>query len=302
MKKLAFTATITLLLSLFTFAQTTRAQGAAQNGAQPENAQLTGHNGFLWGAAYETVFDRIKTLAATGEANPPLEIIFEDPQKEIRIQRGGVIYRYLFYLEPQELTQRRMPASGGANQASNQTQAQPEMAEPEIGEPEMETEQQTPENGSNELSMEDIFAEMEADSNPTETPAETAPQPLAETPAPPASQTQEEQAGQQQAEAPRSKFFFMESTFPYLPSEQLYEKLAAKYGNRTAGVVNPQERGAYIWHLEQGYLIQWIDPYKQGKYTRSIYYISYEISEQIRSDYKEYMTLQEIKILDKFLP
>ncbi len=107
--------------------------------------------------------------------------------------------------------------------------------------------------------------------------------------------------GQQTVAAPR--FFFVESIFPLVASEDLYKKLSEKYGNRTNTSINEKEpRGAYIWDLPDGLLVQWLESYEKKPYTRNLYYISKQIRDEIRKDMQDYNYQREIKILDSILP
>lgn len=102
-------------------------------------------------------------------------------------------------------------------------------------------------------------------------------------------------------EAP-ARLFFVSSEFDLVPAEALYEKLQQKYGNRTASTLNKKMRGTYSWSAEQGYLVQWIEPYQNKPYTRNLYYISKEIREEIRKDYEAFMSYRELKALENILP
>jgi len=98
------------------------------------------------------------------------------------------------------------------------------------------------------------------------------------------------------------RLFLVESTFSYVPAEELYNKIAEKYGKRNAGKLDDKtNRGYYVWNLDRGYIIQWIDPYKKMPFTRSIYYVSKEIVEEIRADFPRYQMTKELKILNDIL-
>ncbi|RME92891.1 MAG: hypothetical protein D6767_02210 [Candidatus Hydrogenedentota bacterium] len=99
-----------------------------------------------------------------------------------------------------------------------------------------------------------------------------------------------------------ARFFFVSSEFDLVPAEMLYEKLKQKYGNRTGSTLDKNQRGAYIWEGEKGFLLQWLEPYQQKPYTRKLYYISKEIREQIKKDYEAYMSYRELKAIDSLLP
>jgi hypothetical protein len=98
-----------------------------------------------------------------------------------------------------------------------------------------------------------------------------------------------------------AKFFFVESIFPLLKAEELYNKLAEKYGQRTGSTVGENLRGAYTWEKEEGFLVQWVEPYAKGGYTRSLYYLSRKIRDEIKSDLQAWQFVREIKALESLL-
>ncbi len=298
-----------LLASTFAFSQTRQNNNGAENS---ENQQLSGHDGFLWGSSYETVRERLKTLAESGETDPPLDIIYDDPQKEIRISRGGVVYRYVFYAEPEELAQRRNEKMAKAQNPPPPVEAAP--PEPETAKDTAEEQALDPElpADTDAYSDEAIFAAFEEDmAQAGQNGQETTVKPPVADPVD-AKENQGVQNNQNMGGSKTKKsestmqaqarFFFLESTFPYLPAEELYQKISAKYGSRTGNTVNKEKRGAYIWELDNGYLIQWVDPFEQGMYTRSIYYLSQDMAAQIGKDYQEFMYLRELNTIEKILP
>lgn len=98
-----------------------------------------------------------------------------------------------------------------------------------------------------------------------------------------------------------AKFFFVESVFPLLKSEELYTKLTEKYGQRTGSSVGETMRGAYTWEKEEGFMVQWVEPYAKGGYTRSLYYLSRKIRDEIKSDLQAWQFVREIKALENLL-
>jgi len=98
-----------------------------------------------------------------------------------------------------------------------------------------------------------------------------------------------------------AKFFFVESIFPLLKAEELYTKLTEKYGQRTGSSVGETNRGAYTWEKEEGFLVQWVEPYAKSGYTRSLYYLSRKIRDEIKSDLQAWQFVREIKALENLL-
>ena len=177
---------------------------------------LPGFDGVNWGTDFNAVKERFKEISSSGQAKDPLEIVNESKDRELLVNRGGIFYRYAFYMKP------------------------------------------------------DILKEKAAEGE------------------------------EQQAE--QGKLFLMQSNFPPMPTEDLYKKLNAKYGARTSSTVNAQMQGAYVWDLADGFLIQWVEPYQQKAYTRSLIYISKNLREEMQKDLNKYQYNRELKSLDKVLP
>lgn len=98
------------------------------------------------------------------------------------------------------------------------------------------------------------------------------------------------------------RLFLVESTFEYVPAEELYKKLSEKYGQRNGGKIDDKtNRGYYLWNLNGGFLIQWIDPYKKKPFSRSIYYLSKEIVDEIRADFPKFQYTRELNTLMKII-
>lgn len=98
-----------------------------------------------------------------------------------------------------------------------------------------------------------------------------------------------------------AKFFFVESVFPLLKSDELYTRLTEKYGQRTGSSVGETNRGAYTWEKEEGFMVQWVEPYAKGGYTRSLYYLSRKIRDEIKGDLQAWQFVREIKALENLL-
>lgn len=124
---------------------------------------------------------------------------------------------------------------------------------------------------------------------PAQKPIESMPKPEAGKPA--------EKPATDDATAGTAKFFFVESIFPLLKSEELYTTLSAKYGQRTGSSVGETMRGAHSWEKEEGFMVQWVEPYAKQGYTRSLYYISRKIRDEIKGDLQAWQFVREIDLL-----
>jgi hypothetical protein len=186
-------------------------------------AKIEGFDGAAWGITYKEMKDRFRVMASNANATDNVEIISDNPDREILIRRREIYYRYVFYKKPAQKPIESMP-------------------KPETGKP----------------------------------PADD-------------------------ATAGTAKFFFVESVFPLLKSEELYATLSAKYGQRTGSSVGETMRGAHTWEKEEGFMVQWVEPYAKQGYTRSLYYISRKIRDEIKADLQAWQFVREIKALDSLL-
>ena len=105
----------------------------------------------------------------------------------------------------------------------------------------------------------------------------------------------------EEKKANESRFFFVESKFAMMPSEPLYKKLAEAYGARTNSTVNEDMNGAYVWSLDNGLMVQWVEAYNDKMYSRSIYYVSKKIQKEISKDLKQYQFSDQIKALQNLI-
>ena len=98
-----------------------------------------------------------------------------------------------------------------------------------------------------------------------------------------------------------ARFFFVESSFPMVPTDMLLNKLNLRYGKYTNSGAD-KTQGFYLWDIQNGYLIQWVESYEGRPYSRNIYYISKDIRKEIMTDLKDYQQYKELKALDKIIP
>lgn len=176
---------------------------------------LDGFDGTAWGSLYKDVKEKMRTLSSTSNPDDQVEIISDNPDREILINRKDIWYRYVFYKRPDNLPARK-------------------------------------------------------DANGQEIKKEAA-------------------------------FFYAESLFPPVATEDLYKRLAEKYGQRTNSTLNKKNSGAYIWDLEGGYLVQWIQPYKNKPYTRNLVYVSKKFKDEIIADMQDFQYEKEVKAVQNLL-
>lgn len=111
-----------------------------------------------------------------------------------------------------------------------------------------------------------------------------------------------------------SREYLVENSFGIIKQEEV---VVVKKEKKAEGDDEPEEvevdkteeankiPAAYIWNLSNdsdgkkdgGYIIQWNEPYQKKLYTKRMDYFSAELSSIINSDYKEYFSARETKII-----
>lgn len=241
LQKKWFNVNIQALLLIFAFAtsglwsqnQPPQTQPANQTNEQRNRPSgVDGFDGNPWGATYKELKEKFVALASTNDVKDRLEIVADSPGREIVISRKGIIYRYVFYLKPQDA------ARATAKKEITRNEADPNDVE-----------------------------NKEEDIRNT------------------------------------ARFFFIESLFPLVKSNDLYDKLAEKYGERTSSTLKEDDnRGADVWQKANGFLVQWIEPYEKNAYTRNLYYISKAIKKEIEVDMQDFLYQKEIAAVNNLLP
>ena len=191
------------------------------------DAPSPGLNGFIginWGTQYQDVKEKFRVLESSQDVTDPINILADTPGESLLIERGGIRYKFLFYLKKEP----------------------------------------TMDDNSNILNQKN-------DENKTMDMKKMA------------------------------RFFFVSSELPFVPSETLYEKIKGKYGKHTSTTAN-KKRGAYIWDINNGAVIQWVESYKKQAYSRSIYYASKVIRAEIMQDLEAYQNYKELKAIENLIP
>ncbi len=203
--------------------------------AQENTDNIPGN--IAWNDLYSDVKERFRVLASNPDIKDPVEIILDEPEKEILVRRKGIYYRYLFYQKP-------------------------------ISEEDVQQQDQQGQNATTDENQEQVQANKTTDISK------------------------------------QARLFFIETSFLFVQSEKLYEKLKMKYGSHTNehGDIKKQKSGAYIWDSEKSYLVQWIEPYQEKSFTRKIYNISKDIRKEIMEDLESFQYRQEIETINNILP
>lgn len=89
---------------------------------------------------------------------------------------------------------------------------------------------------------------------------------------------------------------------PFIDSQMINDKLTRNYGRRTKSTVDEKtKRGVDIWEKEGGFIFQWYEPYKEKPYTRTIDYLSKEMSARIMNEFEDYFDASEKELLRKLI-
>lgn len=101
-------------------------------------------------------------------------------------------------------------------------------------------------------------------------------------------------------DATEGVLFQVKTVLPFIDAAAVSKKIEAAYGPRTRSTVKPGEfRGADVWELEGGFIIQWYEPYNQRPFTRTIDTISDELARRILKERADYFTAEEQILLKK---
>ena len=88
---------------------------------------------------------------------------------------------------------------------------------------------------------------------------------------------------------------------PFILSESIKARLENSYGSSTKSTVDKNKMGADIWELNGGYIFQWYEPYNKKAFTRTVDYLSAEMSRTIMLEYKDYFDAKEKKLLQELI-
>lgn len=211
-----------------------------------------------WGTSFQTVRDKFESLARNPESKENIQILNEIKNKLLVVKRNNVVYIYRFYKEPKEVTEVK----------GNQQQTQDHKA------------------ASGLFSVGVVFSPVESSR---------------------AKNTIKQKYGNP------SREYLVENTFGVVQEKETVVKVQKKAEDSEETVVQEEEKedvsnkipAALIWNLtsesdgkvDGGYIIQWNEPYQKKLYTKRMDYFSAELSRIINSDYREYFSNRETKII-----
>lgn len=214
-----------------------------------------------WGTPFQTVRDKFESLARNPNTTENIQILNEVRNKLLVVKRNNVLYIYRFYKEPKEVTEVKV--------TQNESQKQDHKA------------------ASGLFSVGVVFSPVESTR---------------------AKNTIKEKYGNP------SREYLVENHFGIVLEKEVPVKKVkkAENGEEEYEIVEPEQSdvsnkipAALIWNLtsesegkvDGGYIIQWNEPYQKKLYTKRMDYFSAELSRIINSDYKEYFSNRETKII-----
>ncbi|MCX7997465.1 MAG: hypothetical protein N3A69_00750 [Leptospiraceae bacterium] len=211
-----------------------------------------------WGTPFQIVRDKYESLARNPNSKENIQILNEVKNKLLIVKRNNVMYIYRFYKEPKEVSE--VKVSQG------------------------ETQKQDHKAASGLFSVGVVFSPVESTR---------------------AKNTLKEKYGNP------SREYLVENNFGVVLEKEVVVKTEKKAEDGEE--VQEEEKvetsnkipAALIWNLtnetegkvDGGYIIQWNEPYQKKLYTKRMDYFSAELSKIINSDYKEYFSNRETKII-----
>ncbi len=112
----------------------------------------------------------------------------------------------------------------------------------------------------------------------------------------------EHQLKKDEWDAREGVLFHVKVTPSFIASGLIEKKLSDLYGPKTRSTVDKKnQRGAIVWVLPAGLIFQWVEPYRHEPYTRTIDYMSKELTERILKEFEDFFDAPEKKILQEII-
>jgi hypothetical protein len=101
-------------------------------------------------------------------------------------------------------------------------------------------------------------------------------------------------------EAAEAVLYHVKVVIPFIDATMIKQRLEAAHGKNSSSTVDEKSMmGADVWELRGGFIFQWYEPYQKKAFTRTIDYLSAEMSQQIMKEYEDYFDAREKLILQK---
>jgi len=107
---------------------------------------------------------------------------------------------------------------------------------------------------------------------------------------------------QQEYDQTEAQLYHVNVNFALIKADLIRAKIEEKHGAKTKSTVDDKlMEGAEIWELTGGVVLQWVEPYRKMKFTRSVDFLSDDMAKQILKEYEDYFDAKEKWILKNIL-
>jgi hypothetical protein len=104
----------------------------------------------------------------------------------------------------------------------------------------------------------------------------------------------------QEKEAEEGMLYSVKVTMPFIEYPLVKKKIEAANGNANRSTVDKTMSGVDIWEIPGSMIFQWVEPYNGKPFTRTVDYMSTEMTKQILKEFEDYFDAKE-KFILKFL-
>ncbi len=105
----------------------------------------------------------------------------------------------------------------------------------------------------------------------------------------------------EQHEQEEALLFHVRLRTAFIRSELLKEKMEQIYGASSSSSVNDKGYGVNSWRTGRGMIFLWYEPYQGEAFTRTIDYMSVELTEKIMAEYRDFFDAEEKLLIQNLL-
>ncbi|HMU82111.1 MAG TPA: hypothetical protein PKE49_06905 [Leptospiraceae bacterium] len=100
-------------------------------------------------------------------------------------------------------------------------------------------------------------------------------------------------------EQQEGQLFQVRVTFSLIDAAKIQDRIEKSHGAKTKSTVDPKKmEGAEIWELPGGVILEWVEPYRKMKFSRTVDFLSSEMTKQIMKEYEDYFDAREKWIIN----
>lgn len=108
------------------------------------------------------------------------------------------------------------------------------------------------------------------------------------------------QITEEEQEQVQALLFHVKIILPFIEASRIKQQIQVLYGPNSRSTLDEKTAtGADIWEKPGGFIFQWYEPYKGKAFTRTIDYLSREVSQVILKEYEDYFDAREKLLLKK---